>query len=148
MKNAEKMFLEEVSCKGLQLQQSLRGMSIGQLIRMIRKQLGMSQKILCSKAKIPQPTLSKIERKRVIPNIDTLEKILDALCCDLIIAPVLRISIKEQRRIQAYKVAKKHVEYLRGTMSLEGQETDSEFSDELIKEKEKEFMESKKLWEK
>jgi transcriptional regulator with XRE-family HTH domain len=145
---SEKLIIEEISRAGAQLQRLLRGLSIGQLIAIIRKQLGMSQQRLSSKAKIPQSSLSRVEQSNGQPNISTLRKILDALSCDLILVPVLRESIDRQRRKQARRIAEKHIRYLKGTMNLEEQEPDSHFLDELLKEKEEELLHSKtKLWE-
>lgn len=145
---SEKLVVNEISRAGDHLQRLLRGLSIGQLIGIIRKQLGMSQKVLSSRAKIPQSTLSKVEQSKGQPNISTLRKILEALSCDFILIPILRESIDMQRRKQARRLAEKHLRYLKGTMSLEKQEPDLHFLDELMKEKEEEFLHSKtKLWE-
>ncbi len=145
---SEKLMVEEISRAGARLVPPLRGLSIGQLIGIIRKQLGMSQKILSSKAKIPQSTLSRVEQGKGDQNIATVKKILNALSCDLILVPILREPIDVQRRRQARRVAEKHIRYLKGTMSLEKQEPDSDFLNELLTEKEEELLRSKaKLWE-
>jgi transcriptional regulator with XRE-family HTH domain len=146
---SEKVILDELSELGGLLRKLLRGLSIGQWIAMIRKQLGMSQKNLSSRAKIPPSTLSRIEQDKGVPNLSTLKKILDAVSCDLILVPVLRESIDHQRRKQARLKAEKHAQYLMGTMSLEEQEPDSRFLRELMKEKEEEWLHAKtKLWDK
>jgi len=147
MKKTEKFFLQEITKLALPLYHLLNDLSVGQIIGMIRKQIGISQKILSTKAKIPQSTLSRIERSTNSPNLATLEKILGALSCDLVLVPVLRVSPEAQRRLQAKQLAEKHIQYLKGTMNLEGQEPDSEFIEELRKEKEEELLRSKKLWE-
>jgi len=73
---------------------------------------------------------------------------LEALSCDVLLVPILREPIDIQRRNQARRMAEKHIKYLRGTMSLEKQEPDSRFLEELRKEKEEELLHSKlKLWE-
>ena len=145
---SERLMIEEISKEGARLICPLRGLSIGQLICLIRKQLGMSQKVLSFRANIPQSTLSRVEQGKGEQNIATVKKILNALSCDLILVPVLRESIELQRRKQARRVAEKHIRYLRGTMSLEKQEPDADFFRELLKEKEEELLRSKsKLWE-
>jgi len=148
MRNSEKLLIKEITKIGEHLQWMLRDLSIGQIIEMFRKQLGMSQKDLSSRAKIPQPTLSRIEKNKQIPNIHTLRKIFEAMSCTLVLVPVLEVSIEEQRNRQAESIAKKNVRYLQGTMSLEAQEPDSEFVNELIKEEKEGLLRSKKLWRK
>ena len=146
---SEKLMIEELSHAALDIRKLVRGLSIGQMIGIIRKQLGMSQRNLAEKAKIPQPTVSSIEQGKQAPNLSTLNKILEALSCDLILIPLLRESIDAQRRRQARRLAEKHVRYLRGTMNLEKQEPDAQFLEELIKQKEEEILHSKtKLWDK
>lgn len=145
---SEKIVLDEMTEALMGIRHVFRGLSIGQWISMIRKQLGMSQKVLSKRAKIPQPTLSRIEQGKGEANIGTLVKILNAMSCDLILAPILRESVEVQRRKEAWKKAEKHIRYLKGTMSLEKQEPDSRFLQELMKEKEEEYLHSKiKLWE-
>jgi XRE family transcriptional regulator, regulator of sulfur utilization len=53
-------------------------MNIGRAIRELRKQKGLSQKQLSSKAKMTQAALSQIENGKR-PGIDTLKKISQAL---------------------------------------------------------------------
>jgi transcriptional regulator with XRE-family HTH domain len=145
---SERLVLDEISEIGNRVRHLMRGLSIGQLIAMIRKQLGMSQKILSARAKIPQSTLSRVEQNKWDPNVSTLKKILHALSCDLGLVPILREPIDVQRRNQARRIAEKHVRYLKGTMSLEKQEPDPRFLEDLQKEKEEEMLHSNKmLWE-
>ncbi len=145
---SEKLVLDEISEVGGRIRPLLRGMSMGQFIAMIRKQLGMSQKVLSSRAKIPQSTLSRVEQSKGDATLSTLKKIMNALSCDVVLVPILRESIDVQRRKQARRVAEKHIRYLQGTMSLEKQEPDARFFEALLKEKEEELLHSKtKLWE-
>lgn len=133
---------------GLKLKIATRGLSIGQMIEMIRRQLGISQKILAKLTKVPQATISRLEGSKTTPNLSTLKKILNAICCEIVIAPLLLESIDSIRRKQARKVAEKQVKYLQGTMSLEKQDPDSQLVEELIREKEEELLRSSgsKLW--
>lgn len=147
MKAAEKLLLEEISKNGKELRHLLRGLSIGELIALIRKQLKMSQKILAKRAKIPQSTVSNLERSKKQPNLTTLQKVLNALDCDLIFVPLLRQPIDVLLRIQARKRAEKSIRYLKGTMSLEKQEPDSRFFDEILQEEIDKLLRSNKLWE-
>ncbi len=145
---AERIILDELSETGRIVQKQLRGLSIGQLVAMIRKQLGMSQKILCERAGVLQSTLSRIERDKGEANLGTLKKILNAMSCDLLLVPILRETIDHQKRKQARRKAEKHVRYLKGTMGLEEQEPDSRFLQELTRDKAEEWLHSKKkLWD-
>ncbi len=147
---SEKILLEEISEFAKKLQQSTRGLTIGELIKLVRIQLGMSQSTLSKRACIPQSTVSRVEGSKKISTLATLAKILDALSCNLVITPVLKEPIDIIRSKQAKKRANEKISYLRGTMSLENQEPDEKLIKELIKEEEKELLHgsSSKLWEK
>ncbi|HSW72908.1 MAG TPA: helix-turn-helix transcriptional regulator, partial [Chlamydiales bacterium] len=58
----EKLMLEEVALIAKEAQKVSRGLSMGEFIKMIRQQLGMTQSILAKRARIPQATLSNMER--------------------------------------------------------------------------------------
>lgn len=147
MKLSEKLILEEISEAGTELRLLLRGLSIGQLIAMTRKQLKMSQRALAKRAKVPQPAISNLEQSKGQPNLATLRKILDALFCDLILVPVLRESPEALCKKQARKKAEKRVRYLKGTMSLEKQDPGERLLEELIKEETENLLKSPKLWD-
>lgn len=145
--SAEKLFLEEVTHAGKNARVATRSLQIGKLIHLIRKQLGMSQAILAKRAGVPQSTISRVENGNSIPNVVTLNKILNELKCDLVLIPVLRDSIENIRQKQARVMAERQVKYLKGTMNLENQEPDNSFTNELIKKQEKELLEKgSQLW--
>jgi transcriptional regulator with XRE-family HTH domain len=146
---SEKVLLEEVMQVSRKLRAVIRGLSIGALIKSIRVQLGMSQRILAKRAKIPQSTVSRIEQGQRDTSVSTLHKILGAMSCDLIIVPLLQDSIDIIRRKQAKKVAEKQVRYLQGTMNLEDQQPDSRFVEELLKQEEEQLLKGSNatLWE-
>lgn len=145
---SEKLLLEEVMQASKALRDVVRGLTIGALIKLIRLQLGMSQKALAKRARVPQSTVSRIERSETDTSLSMLNKILSAISCDLIIAPMLQESINAIKKKQARKIAQKHVEYLKGTMNLEDQQPDSRFMDELLKVEEERLLRgpSSKLW--
>jgi transcriptional regulator with XRE-family HTH domain len=147
--STEKLLLEEVTQSSKVLAHAARGLTIGDLIKLIRNQLTMSQGALAKRAGIPQSTVSRVESNQKGPNVSTLSKILDALSCDLLVIPMLREPTEVIRRRQARHVAQQHVKYLRGTMSLEKQEPDRRLLDELIKKEEEELLYTAgtKLWE-
>ena len=55
-----------------------------------RVRAGLSQRELARRAGVPQPAISRIERGRVSPTVDTLERLLAA--CDQELEVVLRPS--------------------------------------------------------
>ncbi len=146
---SEKLLIEEIMQATQKTRVALRGLTIGALIKSIRIQLGMSQKALAKRAGVPQSTISRIEQKERDANLSTLNKILGAISCDLVIVPFLQDSIDAVRRKQARKMAEKQVRYLKGTMNLEDQQPDSRFIAELIKQEEERLMQgpNSKLWD-
>jgi transcriptional regulator with XRE-family HTH domain len=150
LKKAEKLLLEKTTKAALALKKEQRGIDIGQLIALIRSQLGMSQRALAKRAKVPQSNLSKIESGLLKSNMQTLQKILDAMECDLLITAIPRGSPEEIRKKQATAKARKKIQYLKGTMSLEKQAPSKEFLEEVVNDETKRILnlKSSKLWEK
>lgn len=146
---SEKLLIEEVMEAAQKTRIAVRGLTIGALIKSIRIQLGMSQKALAKRAGVPQSTISRIEQEERDANLSTLNKILGAISCDLVIVPLLQDSVDAIRRKQARKMAEKQVRYLKGTMNLEDQQPDSRFITELIKQEEERLMQgpNAKLWD-
>ena len=124
---SEKLLIEEIMQAAQKTRTAVRGLTIGALIKSIRVQLGMSQKALAKRAGVPQSTISRIEQEERDANLSTLNKILSAISCDLVIVPLLQDSVDTIRRKQARKMAEKQVRYLKGTMNLEDQQPDSRF---------------------
>jgi transcriptional regulator with XRE-family HTH domain len=137
---SEQLLIEEIAREGAKASQVARGLSPGRLIKMIRRQIGMPQEILARKAKVPQSTISRIEKGQGEPSLATLRKILQALECDLAILPILREPVRAIRRRQARKKAEAKVRYLLGTMHLEEQEPDKKFTDALLQQEEEKFL--------
>jgi transcriptional regulator with XRE-family HTH domain len=146
---SEKLLIEEVMQAAQKTRVAVRGLTIGALIKSIRLQLGMSQRALAKRARVPQSTVSRIEQGQRDVGISTLNKILSANSCDLVIVPLLRDSIDAIRRKQARKTAEKQIRYLKGTMNLEDQQPDARFIDELIKQEEEHLLQgpNARLWE-
>lgn len=146
---SEKLLIEEVTQASKIVRKNVRGLSIGFLIKSIRKQLGMSQSVLAKRTGVPQSTVSRIEHGQSDASLSTLYKILEGISCDLVIAPVLHDSVDIIRRKQARKVAKKQVLYLKGTMNLEDQQPDPNFINELVHQEEERLLHgpNAKLWE-
>lgn len=146
---SEKLLIEEIMQAAQKTRVAVRGLTIGALIKSIRVQLGMSQKALAKRAGVPQSTISRIEQEERDANLSTLNKILGAISCDLVIVPLLQDSVDTIRRKQARKMAEKQVRYLKGTMNLEDQQPDSRFIAELIKQEEERLLQgpNSKLWD-
>jgi transcriptional regulator with XRE-family HTH domain len=146
---SEKLLIEEIMQAAQKTRVAVRGLTIGALIKSIRVQLGMSQKALAKRAGVPQSTISRIEQEERDANLSTLNKILGAISCDLVIVPLLQDSVDAIRRKQARKMAEKQVCYLKGTMNLEDQQPDSRFIAELIKQEEERLLQgpNSKLWD-
>lgn len=146
---SEKLLIEEIMQAAQKTRVAVRGLTIGALIKSIRVQLGMSQKALAKRAGVPQSTISRIEKEERDANLSTLNKILIAISCDIVIVPLLQDSIDAIRRKQARKMAEKQVRYLKGTMNLEDQQPDSRFIAELIKQEEERLLQgpNSKLWD-
>lgn len=145
---SEILLIKEITSGLRKVQKTVRGLPIGALIKYIRTQLGISQKALAKRARVPQSTVSRIEQGQKDMNLSTLNKILGAISCDLVIAPLLQDSIDALRRGQARKIAENHMRYLRGTMNLENQQPDSRFIEELLKAEEERLLRGSnaKLW--
>lgn len=146
---SEKLLIEEIMQAAQNARIATRGLTIGTLIKSIRTQLGMSQKALAQRAGVPQSTISRIEQDEREANLGTLNKILAAISCNLVIIPLLQDSIEAIRRKQARKMAEKQVCYLKGTMNLEDQQPDARFIEELIKQEEERLLQgpNSKLWD-
>ncbi|GAB5411449.1 MAG: hypothetical protein ChlgKO_05630 [Chlamydiales bacterium] len=146
---SEKLLIKEVTEKSREAKEVTRGLSIGLLIKFIRKQLKMSQIALAKRAGMPQSTISRVEQGKADVNVSTLEKILQALSCELVLTPILVRSIDEIRKDQAKKVAEKQIRYVQGTMNLENQEPDSEYIQEVLEQETEKLLRgpSKRLWE-
>lgn len=146
---AEKHFLAQLTKVAETLTGGNRQATPAFLIALIRKRLRMSQQVLAKRAKLPQPMISRIEAGKVEPSITTLKKIFDALYCDVVMVPIPRKNFDTVLEEQANRMAKRRVGYLRGTMSLEKQEPKNVMLQELIKEEERNILnsDSVRMWE-
>lgn len=118
----------------------LDGFSLKNLIVLLRKRLRMSQRTLAKRAKIPASTLSRIESGKGKPSIKTIEKIFDALYCDFAILPIPRHELDLLVQQQIHRLAKKHVQYLKGTMALELQKPREDVLRAMIAREEKDLL--------
>lgn len=149
MSFTEKFLIDDVTQAARQVKYSSKALPLGALIKMIRVQIGMSQEVLAKRARVPQSTISRIERGNKDANLSTLHKILKALSCELVMVPMLLEPVDKIRKRQARKQALAQVEYLKGTMNLEGQEPDTRFVNALIEQEEQRLLQedSNSLWD-
>lgn len=148
-KKSEKIFLEDIFLLGKALQKKLQNISVGQLIPLIRSQLGMSQRNLAARATIQQSSVVRIESGHFDSNISTLKKIAGAMGCDLVVTIVPRIDLKTTRENQAKLKAEQKIRYLHGTMNLEKQAPNHKLLKELQDEEVKQLLDSSgsALWD-
>ena len=148
-KKSERIFLDGVFLAGKALQKRLQGLSVGQLIPLIRRQLGMSQRILAMRGGIQQSSVARIESGHSDPNISTLKKIVEAMECDLVVTIVPKTDLKTTRENQAKLKAEQKIRYLHGTMSLENQAPNQQLLKELYNEEVKNLLDSpgSTLWD-
>jgi len=144
-----KLLLSRIFDAAKNLVSMQKDLSIGELISLVRKQLNISQRALSKRAKVPQSLISIIESQNHPSNISTLEKLLNAMDCELIITVTPRKPLEKIKEDQAKKKAIQKIGYLQGTMSLEKQTPDEAFIQELIEEETKKLLNSSssKLWE-
>lgn len=55
-----------------------------------RKEKGMTQKELAQATELTQPVIARMERKKAIPQLNTLLKVASALGCDIAVIPTDR----------------------------------------------------------
>lgn len=139
----EKLLLDTLFQVAEIYQSRLQKISIKNMITLLRKRLRMSQRVLAKRAKIPQATLSRIESGKTQPNLTTLEKIFKALFCDIALIPLPACDFDQIVRQQIHLVAKKRVQYLKGTMALELQQPKDEVIQEFILREEGELSANK-----
>ncbi len=53
-------------------------MNAARVLREARRAAGLTQRQLAERAGVPQPSIARIESKRVVPRVDTLDRLLRA----------------------------------------------------------------------
>jgi len=122
---------------------------IAEVIRLLRKRFCMTQKQLAKRAGMPQSYISKMESGELEPTLKTIKKIFEVFSSDVIILPIARSSFDDVIKKQAIKFAKKNLEYVKGTMSLERQLPEPDFLKDLLEEEVKHLVYSgtTKIWD-
>ena len=79
-------------------------MNVARLIRHARRAAGRTQRELAADAGVPQSTIARIELGRLVPRVDTLERLLRAMGLSLEAVPAIgagvdRTQIRELLRL-------------------------------------------------
>ena len=101
--------------------EGLESLTCSTLVRMVRDKLFMTQAQLARRTGLPQSHIAKIEKGKMKPRLDTLEKILKALHCNLLLVPKPVQDLDALIHERIGQTAKKKVESVAGTMRLEDQ---------------------------
>ena len=127
----------------------LEAISSASLIKLLREKLFMTQAQLAKRAGVPQSHIAKIEKGMLKPRLDTLQKIIKALYCDLLIVPKPRRDLDRLILEKIHHTAKKKVESVKGTMQLENQLPSSKIAAAMVKNEELKLRlnPSAKIWE-
>jgi transcriptional regulator with XRE-family HTH domain len=99
----------------------------GRMVREARRGAGLTQRQLSAKAGIPQETIARIERGRVDPRVQTLDRLLEACGYGLESMPRLgigidrtqiaeRLSVSMERRLEVAMADDSHYVELRRQM--------------------------------
>ncbi len=108
--------------------------SIGTILRLLRKQLHMTQEQLARRSGIAQSSIARLESNKLNPSIQTLQRLYEALGCHYLVLPIPQVAPEEVVRNQATQLAKKRANYLKGTLLLEDQLPDHEVLQSLLEE--------------
>jgi predicted DNA-binding mobile mystery protein A len=120
----------------------------GGWINTVRVALGMSSTDLARKIGIVPSTVSRLEASEIAGtiNIDSLQKLADALDCDFVYALVPRQKIQTTVHLRARKIALAKLSRTQQTMALEEQAIDDLAMQMLVERKTVELAQSSTLW--
>ena len=111
---------------------------LSERLKDIRDVLGMTQTQLAKRLKIRQSVISRIEKSAESCGLKTVEKIANALGCQLMFSIVSDVNLKEQIKKRAEVVAKNILSRTYSNMAMEeqnpGQKAYSEQLEEIINE--------------
>lgn len=126
-----------------------QGISNGEIIRLLRKRFFMTQTQLAKRSGLPQSFISKLERGVQKPSLTALKKLFSIFSCSLVVIPIANKDFDAVLEKQAKKYARKNLDYIKGTMSLEKQLPDDKFLEALLEEETKKllFFENSKIWD-
>jgi len=117
------------------------------LVRLMRKRLKMTQKQLAKRAGVPQSNIANIESGHSEATLRTLQKLFAAMGCSLSLLPIPEIMPDTMRESKALQLAERELEYTFQTMALEEQLPDEKARRSMLKESQKELLNSRTLWD-
>lgn len=119
------------------------------LIMLMRVQLGMTQAQLAKRCGMTQSHVANIELGKVDAQVGTLRRLMNALNCRLIVAPLPEKSVEDILRAQAEKAARIRVKRVTGTMALEKQRPDDALLEDLVRAETEKLLRarSSEIWE-
>ena len=136
------------------LDQRLVGLDLGQRpprgwVRAIREALGMTTAELGQRMGVTQSRVSQIERSEELGSIrlDTLERVAQALNCQVHYVFVPNEPLEEMVQRQARLRAQAEVDAVTHTMALEDQVPEPGVLDSLVTEMAERFVDERHLWE-
>jgi transcriptional regulator with XRE-family HTH domain len=119
-----------------------------------RKRLGMSRAILARRARVSQPTVTRIlTGKESAPYLSNVQAIAAALGVSLIVGAnfsvVEDVDVNDFRRRQALEKARRLNSMIQGTMGLESQAVDERALEEMLKRTVQDLLAGsrRRLWE-
>ena len=117
------------------------------LIQKLRNSLHITQAQLAKRTGLAQSHIAKIESGKTDAQLQTIQKILDELNCDMLILPKPRKRFDEMIAQQARDLAQWRVSRVMGTMALEQQRPDNKTYQRLLKaEEEKLLRNPSEIW--
>jgi transcriptional regulator with XRE-family HTH domain len=119
--------------------------SAGRWVRILRLYLRMTQAELAKKAEMTQPHLAAIEMGRVDPQVGTLRRLFAALQCRISIRPVPEITLEQQLRTRAKRVALEELERSFGRISLQKIGAEARVFQRLLDKKTEEIMHDRRV---
>lgn len=141
--------LDRLVSYGMKAPAGIESMPIHFVIKILRQGLGMTQAQLARRAKLAQSHVARIELGRFDFQLSTLQKIFQALGCNVLVFPRFKKKIAEIIAERARETAIKKIARVSGTMALEKQLPDQKMTRELIRgEAERlENSRSSEIWE-
>ncbi|MFH1429281.1 MAG: helix-turn-helix domain-containing protein [Candidatus Margulisiibacteriota bacterium] len=103
-------------------------------LKLIRETLGMTQKQLATRIRSTQISISRLENNEVNPTLDTMNKIAEALNCELFINMVPRKEIIKLIEEKAEKKAEELLAQSIGNAAMEIQRPGKDIIDQSKKE--------------
>ncbi|MCB1149641.1 MAG: helix-turn-helix transcriptional regulator [Chlamydiia bacterium] len=106
---AEKAFVDKLLETSKALSDQVGPIEVGEIIKLLRTRLRMTQAILARRAGVPQSYVANVETGHITPTLKSLRKLLTALECDLALYPIPRASLDDVVEKKAHSTALKNL---------------------------------------